>query len=238
MPEEAVYKSRGTYVDFPAASTEALGDVVTSGPLLGVAVDEIAAGSTGQILVEGVVAFAKEAATLFAYGERIWWDNATKKAVRQANSNTRLAAVCTKAAVNGDLLVWGKVVPDPQPLVFIVPFDDLAAGADLTDVRLPAYFRPSRVAHIDANFRAPAVGIDGSNQSVWTIKDADDNVIVTKTYTAGTLPPASGGQESLGTPSDTHGALAARESMKFSVTNGGTADLPKFDLVYWLLPDR
>lgn len=109
--------------------------------------------------------------------------------------------------------------------------EDLAAGADIAARSIfviPAGYRFTVTAAKVLSQGAPA-GIDDSNTCVVAVANGSNN-IVSKTYNTGTAFPANGVADSLGALSATYKELAAGAVLKFSVTNGTTADPPGFML--------
>lgn len=111
--------------------------------------------------------------------------------------------------------------------VFDFTQSNLAAGADVSATIM--WNAPSTGAVITGAYIIPggsSAGIDDSNTAVISLTDTDGNAIVAKTYNTATQPPAAGVVGSLGTPSATHGVLAAGEALKYTIVQGSTADLP------------
>ena len=68
------------------------------------------------------------------------------------------------------------------------------------------------------------------------ISDAAGNTIVSKTYNATTAPPAASVYDSLGTLDSTHRVLTGNEVVRIAVTQGATANMPAFLVVFEWLP--
>jgi len=119
--------------------------------------------------------------------------------------------------------------------VVIIPFEDLAANADIADRLAFVHPRAVTLTSIGIMFDGAPAGVDDSNTSVILLEDDASNAIVTKTYNTGTQPPTSD-YEDLGTLDATHKSLDAGEHVLFSITNGTTADLASGSLVIRFVP--
>ena len=108
---------------------------------------------------------------------------------------------------------------------------DLAAGADVTSTGLfvcPTGFTFT-ISSIDIISQGTAAGIDDSNTCVISVLNGT-NAIVTKTYNAATTFPADGTSDNLGALDETHKVITAGQIIKYTITNGATADSPAFIL--------
>lgn len=108
---------------------------------------------------------------------------------------------------------------------------DLAAGADVTSTGLfvcPTGFTFT-ISSIDIISQGTAAGIDDSNTCVISVLNGT-NAIVTKTYNAATTFPADGVSSNLGALDETHKVITAGQIIKYTITNGATADSPAFIL--------
>jgi hypothetical protein len=106
---------------------------------------------------------------------------------------------------------------------------DLAADADITSTGLfvcPTGFTFT-ISSIDIISQGTAAGIDDSNTCVISVLNGT-NAIVTKTYNAGTTFPADGTSDNLGALDETHKVITAGQIIKYTITNGATADSPAF----------
>lgn len=106
---------------------------------------------------------------------------------------------------------------------------DLAAGADVTSTGLfvcPTGFTFT-ISSIDIISQGTAAGIDDSNTCVISVLNGI-NAIVTKTYNAATTFPADGTSDNLGALDETHKVITAGQIIKYTITNGATADSPAF----------
>ena len=106
---------------------------------------------------------------------------------------------------------------------------DLAADADITSTGLfvcPTGFTFT-ISSIDIISQGTAAGIDDSNTCVISVLNGT-NAIVTKTYNTGTTFPADGTSDNLGALDETHKVITAGQIIKYTITNGATADSPAF----------
>ena len=106
---------------------------------------------------------------------------------------------------------------------------DLAADADITSTGLfvcPAGFTFT-ISSIDIISQGTAAGIDDSNTCVISVLNGT-NAIVTKIYNTGTTFPADGTSDNLGALDETHKVITAGQIIKYTITNGATADSPAF----------
>jgi predicted RecA/RadA family phage recombinase len=96
----------GNVIDYTAGSTIASGDVVVIGNIIGVALGDIANGSTGSVATRGVFTVPKVSAAVIAQGESLVWDVSAGKfddnAASPATGDISGAAACAwEAAGNG-----------------------------------------------------------------------------------------------------------------------------------------
>lgn len=96
----------GNVIDYTAGSTIASGDVVVIGNIIGVALTDIANGSTGSVATRGVFTVPKVSAAVIAQGESLVWDVSAGKfddnAASPATGDISGAAACAwEAAGNG-----------------------------------------------------------------------------------------------------------------------------------------
>ena len=122
--------------------------------------------------------------------------------------------------------------------VSVVAIENLAAGDDIA--ARAVFAAPAMGCTLSKTGIVPlgaSAGIDNGNTAVLTLADGAANVIVSKTYNAGTQPPAANVYGDLGALNETHRVLTANEVVTLAVTQGPTADLPAFLLVIeWLAP--
>lgn len=69
----------GEVLNYTAAADTPVNAIVKAGLLLGVAAVNIKAGTTGSVLLQGVFEVPKETAAVFAQGDAVLFDAATKK---------------------------------------------------------------------------------------------------------------------------------------------------------------
>ena len=96
----------GNVIDYTAGSTIASGDVVVIGNIIGVALGDIANGSTGSVATRGVFTVPKVSAAVIAQGESLVWDVSAGKfddnAASPATGDISGAAACAwESAGNG-----------------------------------------------------------------------------------------------------------------------------------------
>jgi hypothetical protein len=105
--------------------------------------------------------------------------------------------------------------------------EDLAADGDIS--ARPLFVCPEgfkfTISSINIIAQGSASGIDDSNTCVIAALNGTDS-IVSKTYDTDPAFPADGVADSLGALSGTYKILAAGDILKFSITNGSTADTP------------
>lgn len=107
------YVQPGKVLDHIAAAAITSGDLVGVGPLLGVALSDIANGATGSIQVSGVFSLPKATGALSA-GALINYDASADNMTGSATAATgdiTGAAVVTTAAASGDANVNAILLP-------------------------------------------------------------------------------------------------------------------------------
>ncbi len=97
---------RGDVIDYTAGSAISSGDVVVIGNIIGVALTDIANGSTGSVATRGVFTVPKVSAAVIAQGESLVWDVSAgafdDNAASPATGDISGAAACAwEAAGNG-----------------------------------------------------------------------------------------------------------------------------------------
>lgn len=239
MPPTSTLYQTGRAVDYTPGSAVTAGDLIVQGQIVGVPANDIASGDLGALSIDGVFKMPKTtgAGTAIGVGEGVWFDTVNKVASLLPGTNMCWIGYSVLAAATTDAVVYVKLVDGPAPIAWFVHSEaNLAAGADLSSVKMPGHPLGGRLVSAEINFLGASSGVDNSNTSVLLIANAAGTTIVTKTYNTATQPP--NGQESIGTPDLTAGVLAAREQPRFSITNGATADVPAFEVVYGILPRR
>jgi predicted RecA/RadA family phage recombinase len=92
----------GEILQYTAGSDIDSGDVVVMGSLVGVALTDIASGSSGSVQVEGVFSLPKKSADTLTLGEKVYWDAVTNggEITETATSNTFAGYVYEAAAAS------------------------------------------------------------------------------------------------------------------------------------------
>lgn len=68
------YIQPGKVIQYTAGSNITAGTVLPIGNILGVALNDIANGATGSVMIEGVFTAPKVSAAVIAQGEKLVWD--------------------------------------------------------------------------------------------------------------------------------------------------------------------
>jgi predicted RecA/RadA family phage recombinase len=97
------YVTDGKILSVTAPYAVLSGGGMKVGHIFGVAEDTYASGDTAQILTEGLVDLAKDA-SVFAAGDKVYWDDAAKLATSTTTSNICIGAA-TQAQLTGDATV-------------------------------------------------------------------------------------------------------------------------------------
>jgi len=95
------YLNDGAVIDYVAGSAITSGDVVAMNDTVGIAMDDIASGSTGPVRIEGVFSVTKTAGVAWVVGDSIDWDASTSsfhKGITPAAGDIALCCVCVEAA--------------------------------------------------------------------------------------------------------------------------------------------
>lgn len=100
------YKQEGDVIQYTASSDITAGSVIKAGGVLGVALVDIASGSTGSVRVEGVFSVPKVSGAVIAQGESLTWDVSAgafddNAATPASGDVTGAAAFAFEAAGNG-----------------------------------------------------------------------------------------------------------------------------------------
>jgi len=104
MPE-AVKVSSGEMIDYIPTADVAAGTVVVQGDLVGITLQPIAANTKGALAVQGVFDVAKESATVFSAGAKVYWHANNKVAVTDGSGTNKLIGKAVAAAPSGALVV-------------------------------------------------------------------------------------------------------------------------------------
>lgn len=104
------YVQEGDVIDYANASGSTItsGTVVLIGARIGVALADIANGSTGSVQVEDVFTVAKLSTDNMTAGALLYWDNTNKRLTTTASGNT-LAGFAVAAAGSGATTVNIKI---------------------------------------------------------------------------------------------------------------------------------
>ena len=114
-----------------------------------------------------------------------------------------------------------------SPHVQYFQIEDLAANGDIAARALLECPTGYAITLTSAKIisQGSPTGIDDSNTSVFLLANGS-NAIVSKTFNTTVTFPAANTTVSLGTLSATYKVMAAGDLLKFSLTNGTTADTP------------
>lgn len=94
------YKQAGGIWDHTAGSNLTSGSPVLMGDVLGVALADIASGSTGAVAVSGTFTIAKLSTDVVAQGAALYWDAGNSRLTTTASTN-KLAGYAAAAAGSG-----------------------------------------------------------------------------------------------------------------------------------------
>jgi len=99
MADGCVLYQAGDTIDYVASGDVDAGDVIVQADLVGIAVADIASGSTGALGVSGVWKMPKAVLSTSALsaGNKVYWDDSGKVVTATADSN-KLAGKVTKDA--------------------------------------------------------------------------------------------------------------------------------------------
>lgn len=185
----------------------------------------LSADSDGRAIMGNGYFDAGTVATKFA-------DDAITNAVADAKiADEAFAADADSRAKFADG-IWklDKLDAEARTHILLIPVEDLDAGADIASrlvFEAPAGFDITMVSAKILSQGAPT-GIDDSNTCVVKLENGSSNEIVEKTYDTSNAFPAAGTVGDLGTLSETYKVLVAGEKLVLSVTNGVTANPPRF----------
>lgn len=109
------YIQEGEVIDYTAGADISAGDVVALKHCLGVALTDIANGSTGAVAIEGVFVVPKVSAAVFVVGEKLIWDTSAgafdDSAATPASGDITGAVVAVKAGANTETTCTVKLTP-------------------------------------------------------------------------------------------------------------------------------
>jgi len=95
------YVNAGEVITYTAGAAISSGDVLVIGEIMGIALEDIANGSTGSVQISGVFTCAKVAAAVIAQGETVIWDSSVSKfddnAASPASGDVSLCCVAMEA---------------------------------------------------------------------------------------------------------------------------------------------
>lgn len=109
---------------------------------------------------------------------------------------------------------------------------NLAAGADISG--LPVFVAAQGMVLTSCHLltKGTPTGIDNSNTAVITVKDSGGNTVVTKTFNTGTQPPTEDSEDWSSLLDDDYTTLVEGDVLYLDVTQGPTANLPAFSIVF------
>lgn len=109
---------------------------------------------------------------------------------------------------------------------------NLAAGADISG--MPVFVAAQGMVLTTCHLltKGTPTGIDNSNTAVITVKDSGGNTVVTKTFNTGTQPPTEDSEDWSSLLDDDYTTLAEGDVLFLDVTQGTTANMPAFSIVF------
>lgn len=87
----------GVNLTLPAPTNVISGGVVVVGALVGIAAESALSGEELDIVTHGVFALPKVSALAIAFGDKVYWDDATDLVTKTASGNTLLGAAVSVA---------------------------------------------------------------------------------------------------------------------------------------------
>lgn len=108
-----------------------------------------------------------------------------------------------------------------------VPLGDFDAGDSFTEIPVATFEEAVTIKNIRLIAQGAFVGVDNSNPIVIAAYDSLQNLLVSKTYNAGT-PPTDNDANDLGTITAAYASLAANASLNLAINCGATANMPAF----------
>lgn len=97
----AAFIADGTVLTLTAPGAVSGGSGALIGSIFGVAERDLASGEVGGFMVEGVFYLAKTTGTAWTAGDKLYWNDSTKKLTKTATSG-QLVGVATADAASGD----------------------------------------------------------------------------------------------------------------------------------------
>jgi predicted RecA/RadA family phage recombinase len=106
------YIQTGNSVDYvnQTGSPIRSGDVVIVGNQIGIAAVNIAIGSHGQIILDGVFTLSADSSTAFNFGDALYWDANANQLTTTATANTA-AGICVVAKQSSDTIAVVRLQP-------------------------------------------------------------------------------------------------------------------------------
>ena len=110
----------------------------------------------------------------------------------------------------------------------MIEIENLAAGADITARACYVCTAPNGEVITAAQFvtKGTPAGVDDSNTAVLTIKDASDNIVLTKTWNTANQPPDTTSEELTSCLDEDYTTLAKGDVLYLTLTCGATANMP------------
>jgi predicted RecA/RadA family phage recombinase len=108
------FHQNGDVLDIVAGSAISAGDVVVTGGMIGIAIADIANGSTGSIAVEGVFKVTKIAGEAWVVGDKIGYDASATgfdKTFTPAAGDVTTCGRAAVAAASADTVGYIKLTP-------------------------------------------------------------------------------------------------------------------------------
>lgn len=223
----------------PGAALTA-GDMVKDGQLVGFPANDVEAGQLAAVINFGdaEVPKATGVGTAIPVGTETWYDTVAKQAVRVPGSNRYSIGPALATAGENDesvrVLLWPR---GPVVATIVETYANPAAGADTADLRPPALPVASRLVAASLVCDGNVAGVDNANTVVIAIKNAAGAAISTTTFNAANAP-GNNSQVALAACDPTNGTLAANERLRVDCTQGPTADLPAYRIVFFFVVDR
>jgi predicted RecA/RadA family phage recombinase len=102
------YIQPGKTITMTPGADVASGVGFIAGNLFGVATNDVASGTAGEFLTEGVVEIAKVAPLVINVGDRVFWNVSTKNVDKTATAKVNVGT-CVVAALSADTTVQIKL---------------------------------------------------------------------------------------------------------------------------------
>ena len=124
------------------------GSPVVMGNRIGVAVEDIASGDTGEVLMEGVCSLDKATGQAWSIGDEIFWDVGASKTTNVGTGNVH-AGFAVEAALTGD--TSGKICLEESAKQVALQADTVAADLTAMKADFNALLAKMKAAGIMAN---------------------------------------------------------------------------------------